>query len=246
MTVPAKSGIYNSETQTIYPVSTSTWSGLSSTTWDSWKEWNHTPASQIVWYTPIQDLGPTSINFTLNIETVANAQVSYQVLTSTTGAFAGEETVTVIASGATGVTSFSGRFFFVVVIADKIATTPYINSISVTYSTTGSRVLNYSQVDSSTLSGTSSSRTLPLGTVVSRVTDVKIMAYQAASAYNVDAYVTNTPTSKFLIPNVISRSTNSIAFSLVGVDAQPRDGVCDITVQALPEQYMSGNNLITR
>ena len=244
MAIPAQSGVYNATTQTIYAESNSTWSGLSGKTWDTWNQWSYSTQDTITWYAPVVDFGAKITNFTLDVEVESNATVTYKVYTTLIGDFT-DAVETIITSGQTGISSFTGRACLVVVIASRIIESPMITSIKVATSNAGAIVLNFSQIDSSTLAGTNTNRTLPLGTTVGKVTDVKIMP-NTVTAYNLDVYVTNTPTSTFVIPKVISRGTNAINFALVGVDNQPRDAVVDITVQALPEQYMSGNYLKTR
>lgn len=245
MAIPTQSGVYNEATNTIYAASNSTWSGLSSKTWDTWNAWAYSTQDTITWFAPRIEFGSVSKTFTLDIETESNATISYKVYTSQTGFF-DDYVETVIASGSTGVSSFTGRSCLIAVIATRIIEMPMITSIKASANVDNSLiVLNFSQIDSSTLSGTNTNRTLPLGTTVSQVKDVKIMP-NTVTAYNLDVYVTNTPTSTYVIPKVISRGTTSINFALVGVDNQPRDAVVDITVQALPEQYMDGNNLKTR
>lgn len=234
---------FDGVTGQIFPNGTSTWSGLSGRTWSSWRNWNYDYDTQIVYYVSILNgLGLTPKYFTLRIQTDSNSPITYEVYTSTTGAFTGEETKTVIEPGDTGVTGFYGNTCKIAVIANSAGLPPQINSIQFQYTTVGEKQLTYSQVNTANLSGTSSARTLSLGTDVGGIVDVKIQPYET-TAYNLDVYVTNTPTSTYLIPKVISSTTTSLTFALVGVDNQPRDGIVDIALKTLPLQYMDGNNL---
>jgi hypothetical protein len=243
MSRPTTSGYYDGTTNKIMPASNSTWDGLSGTTWDAWNIWNYNPATQIVWYAGITDMGPM-LNYTLSIETVSTGTVSYQIYTSNTGQFTGEESETIIASGANSVNSFTGRFCLVYVIADKLTDALSISDIKITPSTAGLE-LTYKDIDSSTLAGTSSSRTLPLTTPVSMIIDMLITP-QEVTAYNLDLYVSSTATSTYVIPKIISKSINGPTFALVGIDNQPRNATVDILIKALPSQYMDGNNLKIR
>ena len=243
MSRPTTSGYYDGTTNKIMPASSSTWSGLSGTTWDAWNIWNYNPATEIVWYAGVIDMGPM-LNYTLSIETISTGLVSYRVYTSSTGQFTGEESETLISSGANSVNSFTGRFCLVYVIADKLTDALSISDIKITPSTAGLE-LTYKDIDSSTLDGSSTSRTLPLITPVSMITDMLITPQQV-TAYNLDVYVTNTATSTYVIPKVISKSINGPTFALVGVDNHPRDATVDILIKALPSQYMDGNNLKIR
>jgi len=246
MTLLAQSGVYNSATQKIYAESNSTWSGLSGKTWKDWTEWSYSTLNTILWYAPEISLGSQAVNFTLNIKTDSNAAITYKVYTSLTGDYASDGVETIIEPGAVQIFSFFGRYCLIGVQADRITELPTISSIQAEASLVGAISIEFSKVDTSTLAGSSASRVLPLGKTVSRVTDVKIMPYETASPYALDVYVTNTPTSTFLIPKVVSIGTTSINIALIGVDNHARDGVVDVTVKALPEQYMDGNDLKTR
>lgn len=243
MTLPAIKGTYNQTTQKVYPPSTSTWSGLSGSTWANWTNWAYSTENEIVWRIPQINLGSTAKNFTLNIDTVAEGLVSYKIYTSMTGYMEGEETETVIANGATNVPSFYGRFLEVYVIVTKVLDMPTLSSAEITINDTAPTQIKFSNLDSSTCEGTVTNRIIPLRTNVSRIVDINIEPKETATPYNLDVYVTNTPTSTYLIPKVISKSNTSPRFALVGVDNQPRDGIVDITLSVLPEQYMSGNSL---
>lgn len=224
----------------VFPTGTTTWT--SSSTWGDWKNWNKDYSTQVVYYIGVISIDAIPRTFNLNIQTDSNSQISYEVYTSTTGAFAGEETVTAIDPGDTGITGFYGSHLMVAIIADSLGELPIINSIQYQYSSSGEKQLSYSQVDTSTLSGTSSARTLNLGTSIGGIVEIKIQPYET-TAYALDVYVTNTATSTYLIPKVIGSNATSVTFALVGVDNHPRDGIVDIGLKTLPLQYMDGNNL---
>lgn len=247
MAIPAINGNYNFNTGKIYPDSTGTWGGLSSTTWDSWNAWAYETPDDLVWWMPDIDLGRIPKNFTLDIETVAEGTVSYKIYTSLTGDYLGEETETVVSPGDTDVPSFYGRFVFVVVIVSRVGSTmPVLLNTNIQVNDSNVLEFKLPNTDTSTLDGTSSSRSFRVNKPISAVTDLVIVPHETASPYNLDVYVTNTPTSTYLIPKVISKDPSAITFALIGVDNHARDGVVDITVRALPKQYMSGNNLKTQ
>jgi hypothetical protein len=56
--------------------------------------------------------------------------------------------------------------------------------------------------------------------------------------------VSDTATSEILIPVIKSKNTTTPTFALYGIDNDPRDGVVDITVTALPRQAMFRGNLV--
>lgn len=241
MILPTTKGYYNELTQQVYPPSTSTWGGLSSTTWDTWKEWAYSTEDQIVWDMPMMILSNTQRHFTLNITTTANGVVSYKIYAST-GLDDGE-VETIVSPGDKNVPSFYGRFLRVYVIVDKVVTTPTLSDCVINVNYADTIDYKFTDLDSSTCEGTQTGRIVPLTTSVSRIIEMTIEPHETASPYNLDVYVTNTPTSTYLIPKVISKNPSSPTFALVGVDNHPRDGIVDITIRTLPNQYMDGNNL---
>jgi hypothetical protein len=241
MALPANTGYLDLDQGIVFPNSTGEWSDY--TSWDSFTSWTGTPADPLIWVSDIVDLGEVR-SFCLKIITEAQGEVSYDVYISTTGAFDGEETLTSIAHGATGVASFTARWFAVAVKVAATSGVNILNGFEIT-ATEQTITFDYNSLDTSTLSGTSADRTLTLKRVVSQVVDLQITP-QAVTAYNLDVYVTNTPTSTTVIPRIISKGTSTVNFALVGVDNQPRDALVDIKVTATPEQYMQGNNLLVR
>jgi hypothetical protein len=242
MTIPAQSGYYDNSTGYIRPASSDTWDSHSGLTWDSWTSWDK-PLSTIVWYQPVVDLRQVK-NFTLNITTDSTGLVSYDIFVSNNGLFQGEETQTTVSHTATSVASFTGRYILVVVTCayNNIGLT--LGNCLITPVTTGVVELRYNNLDSSTLSGSSSSRTLPLTQDVSQIIDIVITPHEVTS-YALDLYVSSTATSTYVIPKIISKTISGPTFAMVGLDNKPRDAIVDIIVKALPTQYMSGNNLVS-
>jgi hypothetical protein len=238
------SGYYNEDNQTIYPISAATWSGLASTTWATWTEWAYSTADTIIWPTEAIFMGnnPQAVNLEIICE--STGQVSYKVYTSNTGVYAGEETETVIGHSATDVPAFKARFIKVVVYSSKInGVTPTISQITVTAKDPKANEYFIADLDSSACAGSNTARQIPLPTQMGTIIDIKITP-QTVTAYALDVYVTNTATSTYLIPKVISKNSLTPTFALVGVDNQPRDGVVDIIIKSLSSSVMSGNNLI--
>jgi len=241
MAIPNQSGYFDNATQVVRPLSSDTWTAHSGSTWDSWKSWD-TPNSTIVWYAPLVDLGSNK-SFTLNITTVSSGIVSYQVFTSITGQFQGEETTTTIASGATNVSSFSGQYILVVVTATYNNQSLTIGNITIIPVASTVKELLYKDLDTSTLSGSSSARTVPLTQPVSQILEVFVTP-KTVTSYALDLYVSDTATSNYVVPRVISKTTSGPVIALVGLDNQPRDAVVDILIKALGNQSMVGNNLV--
>ena len=103
-----------------------------------------------------------------------------------------------------------------------------------------------SDIDTSTLSGTTAARTLVLPRTVSSIIDMIVTPKKLTSAYTLDLYVSSTQTSTQLVPQIVSKSATTPQIALFGLDNQARNGVVDVAIWALPEQYMDGNNLTTR
>jgi len=243
MSLPNNTGYLDQNLNQVFPNNTGTWADLSGTTWASWKTWTQKPVTILQWLSdPL--IFPELTTFNLKITTVANGNVSYDVYTSTTGAFTGEETITTVNQGDTNIPSFTAIMAFVLI---KVTRTQGINTLdSVEIKANDSRVnILLKDIDTSTLSGTTAARTLALPRAVSGVIDMIITPKKLASAYTLDLYVSSTQTSTQLVPQIVSKSSTP-QIALYGLDNQPRDGVVDVAIWALPEQYMDGNNLTTR
>ena len=244
MALPAINGLLDAELNQVFPSNTGTWNDLSGTTWANWNQWITKPSNPMTWLADIIDLGAVK-TVNLKITTDANGLVAYDVYTSSTGAFAGEEALTTIAQGATGVASFTCQYIAVVV---KVTQTQGLNTLNaVELKANDSRVnILLKDISTSTLTGTSSARQLVLPRTVSGIVDMIITPHQTSSPYTLDLYVSSTQTSTQLVPKIVSKSAAAPTVALTGLDNQPRDGVIDVAIWALPEQYMDGNNLTTR
>ena len=258
MSLLTATGTLDLEANVVFPNNTGLWSDLS--TWDAFTSWIMTPANPLIYLSDIQDLGEVR-DFCLKIVTDAVGSVAYTVYTSTTGAFAGEEAYVDIAQGATGVTSFTARYYIVAISVTQTSGLNVLNGFETTV-TTQTISLDLDAVDTSTLVGTTAARTLALPRSVGEIFDLQITPWET-TAYNVDFYVSNTATSTTLIPRIVNKTGNYIqdsyfdtngyfeftytpVIALVGIDNVARDGVVDVFIRCLPEMYMSGNNLLVR
>lgn len=243
MTIPLSTGVLDAYTNEVYPADTATWDDISAYTWADYNQWTVNTDEYMLWVLdPI--VFPQVQDFCLKIQCTADGIVDYLVYTSTTGEFAGEEILTEITNGATSVTGFTG---LACVVVAKVWKTVGVNKLTGIEVTTTTRTIGetISDADTSTLGGTSASRQISLTRNYSKITDIAIHA-RAAIAYAPDVYVTNYPTSTTLIPRVVSKSNVSPTFALLGIDGKDRDGVVDIQITGLPEQYMQGNNLLIK
>lgn len=233
----------NAAEDRVYPTDTDTWSNLPSH-WDDWSSW----------YTDIPDVGiffcdyalrpgPADY-FNLTIETVANGIVSYEIYTSPTGEFTGEETTHTIDNGATSIEGFFGIAFLVAVKVQRVNGINTIDSILIT-ADNATVTETQSNIDTSTLGGTQTARIIPTVRSFSSIREMDISVHET-TAYALDLYVSNYATSKTLIPRVVDKTASAPKIALLGIDGSPKDGVIDITFKGLPEQYMQGNNLLVR
>ena len=242
MALPAVTGELDPEQNIIIPNDTGAWSELS--TWDSWTTWNFKPVSTMLWLTDLINLGEVK-TVNLKITTTANGSVAYDVYSSSTGLFNGEETLTAITSGQEDIPAITAQF---IVVAVKVTQTRGLNTLeSVEIKANDAKVnILLKDVDLSTLAGTSSSRTLVLPRKVSAIIDIIITPKELASAYTLDLYVSSTQTSTQLVPKIVSKTRSGPQIALTGLDNQPRNGTVDVSIWALPEMYMQGTDILTR
>lgn len=243
MAIPLPTGQLDTVTGEVLPLDSGTWTDIADYTWDNWTNWSTDTAEYMLWAMPMIRM-PVAQDFNLKIICDADGSVDYLVYTSTTGEFAGEETETIILNGDADVVGFNGLF---VVVVAKVWKTIGVNKINNIQVTTTNRTTGETQidVDSSTLAGSISSRQISLTRTYSKITDITINAH-AVTSYTQDVYVTEYPTSTTVIPRVISKNRTTPTFALIGVDNKNRDGVVDIRINGLPQQYMQGNNLLIR
>lgn len=239
MAIPSNTGYLDNVTQRVLPYDNATqWSDYA--TWDSYTQWIANFADPLVYVMDPIDLGRDGY-FNLTIQTVADGEVSYKIYTSTTGAFTGEETETVIASNATNVSAFQGRYVIVAVLVASISTIPSITNVVVRPNTTTYSV-SRSGIDTTTLGGSTSAREIDFSRNASHVWAVDIKA--EGTSYNQDVYVTDYEAATTLIPTVVSKSTTGITFKLVGLDNVARDGTISYEMVLLAGMNMVNGNLI--
>lgn len=222
-------------TGTIKALGSGRWGDVSS--WSNFTDYITTKLP-IIWTAPQLDLGKIQY-FTVSVETEFQGTPNYfEISVSDTGEFAGEETVYKILDGNTNVSAFYGRYVYVTFSV----TGPELSQMTVTTDTT-TRLIKFNNVQTSTLSGTASSRQLPITNPISQIVDMQISVVASAS-YNMDVYVTDYLASTTLIPQVISKSGTTPTFRLVGLDNVPRNGLVDIWVEALPRQAAINGNMV--
>jgi hypothetical protein len=243
MTIPLTTGVLDVETNEYHPVDQGTWADISALTWDDWEAWTVNPADFMWWVSNPINFGVQQ-DFNLKIVAEANGTIDYYIYTSATGEFDGEEVETEILNGAQDVPGFTG---IAVIVAAKVNKTVGINKLSgITITAT---TLNISEtltnVSTSTLPGSITARQLPTARNYSIISDVNVSCREV-TAYNVDLYVSNYATSTTLIPRVVSKTRTAPTIALTGIDGSNKDGIVDVIITGLPQQYMRVNNLLIR
>jgi hypothetical protein len=232
--IPFADGILDEVSGTIKATGTARWSTLS--TWADYTRYQQ-QLNPIRWTTPMIDVGEIKY-FTLAIESDFDGDLSYRVYVSATGEFRGEETEYAIENGDYDVPAFFGRYAHVTAYVSG----PELRRMTVT-SNSNKNTRSLFNVNTNSLGGTSSNRTLTIDPPVSGILDMQIHV-KAADAYAVNLYVSDSATSEVLIPVVKSKSSTAPSFALYGIDNDPRDGVVDITLTTLPRQAMISGNLV--
>ena len=234
--IPYSQGILDPFSNTIKAQGFGRWGNLQGTSWNTFNSYVNT-FLPIRWTSSLIDTGEVDY-FNIAISSEFEGSLSYRIYVSETGVFAGEETEYLIENGNTNISAFYGRFVYVT--AECTGTELVKMQI-----TTDKEMLEISlkNVNTSTLGGTVSERILTLANPVSLITEIAIHP-QAATVYAVNLYVSNTPTSQVLIPVVKSKAGTTPSFVLYGIDNDPRDGVVDITIKAMPRQVMASGNLL--
>jgi hypothetical protein len=246
-------GILDVVTGTIKADGVSRWNNFGS--WRNFGDYRGV-LSEIVWTAPLIDVGELKY-FTISTDAEFDGTMSYEIYTSTTGVFQGEETKTTVTNGDFDIAAFYGRYVYVTA---RVSGNELRNLNITTSSVTQTQTLR--DVDTSTLAGTISSRAIPLLRPVSRVMNI-VISPKTTTAYAVDLYVSNTATSEVLIPMVVSKADaepyfitdyivtdyyvegSTPSFVLYGLDNQARNGIVDINLEVLPRQVMTGGNIVT-
>lgn len=246
-------GILDAVSGTIKAEGISRWNN-----YGSWKNFGDYRGilQEIKWTAPLIDVG-TIKYFNISTDAEFDGTLSYEIYTSTTGAFQGEETKTTVIEGDFDVSAFYGRYVYVIA---RVSGSELRKLDITTSSLTKTQTLR--DVDTSTLAGTISARAIPLTAPVSRVMNIVIVP-KTTTAYAIDLYVSNTATSEVLIPMVVSKADaepyfitdyivtdyyvegSTPSFVLYGLDNQARNGIVDINLEVLPRQVMTGGNIVT-
>lgn len=229
-----RQGDFNDSLGSIHAVSNPTWT--QAPTWEDFSSYQGEPLP-IIWTSDVQDLGEVKY-FTLDIQTRAQGFVEYYTIyVSETGLFTGEETEYRINNDNYNIPGFYGRYYAVQV---RVSGTD-LYSMEMTASSE-TKTIKLTNVSTSTLTGSASARTLSLNYPVSAIMDIDIKI-KTTTPYIPNLYVSDTNSSVALIPVVVSKSSTAPQIALYGIDNEPRDGIVDVTITALPRMVMFAGNI---
>jgi hypothetical protein len=225
-TVTIITGSYSDYKQAYISGNADTWNTLSGSTWAAWPRWNNDNTGVTIQLD--DDLNTSSVR-TASLQINLQGDPTYQLKVSNSGAFAGEETTINFAAG-TPYSIPAGRYYRwrIAVAEGSTGVVPEIRSFNTVY---GSNVGTEYQraIDTSTLSGTISGRTVThnFGTVYS----VDMTTYNSTiwtDRYYAlpDSFSVSTISP---VPGIVSTSPLSIVLrDHMGVAV---DGFVDITIR---------------
>ena len=251
MALPNIDAIFDAGLNGYVARNTGTWANLS--TWDSWTGWINLPANAVTVSSTITDRGSIGY-FNIRTEIEALGNITYRVFASTTGNFAGEETITSITSGTSNLAAFYGRYYTVEASAYSTGELPRIDSFVVT-DTDQRLTLIYSDLETANLTAVGSGRRIDLGRVVSAVTTVQLTVHEPPAAnitYDTENYYLETPQDNYTVPYIVSKDRTGPVFVLRNLNLGQTANMSvpgyrvDATVTVLPEQIHDGRNLTTR
>jgi hypothetical protein len=271
MAITTSTGILDTSLGYIVAGSDSTWAATSSTTWENLLTWNPTPANPLIWAAAPLDLGVVG-TFNVNVSTVYQGDLQkYEIWTSTTGAFAGEETLYTINEGDENVTAFYGRYVLVAAWVYQAGAPTALIEMIITASQQAID-LSIPDVDSSTLptfvsvvstATVPQARVLDIGRRVSAVVDAHFTPRYISTAsggYSVPGdqfeYFEQFNFGAVTLPAVVQKrlvtTSTQIAsgcatvFILQNQNGDIIDNTVDARIRCLPEQFMQNGQLLTR
>lgn len=230
-----KIGTIDPQTGYVVAENTTTWGDYADFTWGTLPSWKISYAP-IRWAAPLLDIGSVKY-FTLDIEAQFTGTINYLIYTSTTGEFAGEETETYVSEGDT-VPLFYARYVRVV----ALVTGKEFRNLNIT-TNTSTVSLQLTDVDTTTLSGTTDNKQLDLDAInLSGIIELDIIP-RSVNSFTLDVYVTDYPNSTVVVPTVINKTQGR--FALYGLDNFPRDGIIDARIVGLPSMVMNNGQIVS-
>lgn len=243
-------GYYDDIDNTYFNYGTGTWDDV--TDWSLWSTWVTAPRETLYLTFNQQNLGQVETVNILSDGEYRGIPHFYVYYSATTGDFSDEANYSTlhITNGMTNIPSITAQYFTIKLALDydNVQGFQYFRNINyrVSEDSTVGKVISFGNIDSSTLSGTTSDRVYTVPTTVGAIDNVQITSRGSAS-YDVDLYVAHSPTSIKTFPQLLSISGNRVHLTFVGIDGRNRDSHFDISMNVNPEWYMdSDGNLKER
>ena len=248
-TLPTPTGSLDINTNTIIPNDNGTWAlfDTNGQDWDSLTNWVTAPVSPMITVSEELDLG-ISTTFTLQITTEVVGSISYTVYTTDDNAWVpASTTATIIASDAENIPAFTGRYVRVAASITSPSILAQLISMELSAGTKRFDIL-LNDINSSTLTGTSTARMINLGRNVSHVINLQITPHKASG----NTWVTSTSgyteatISKLSTAIIVDKLAGHANIAFINAEGSYVDSTFDAVAYVLPEQYMSDNNLAVR
>jgi hypothetical protein len=271
MAITTATGVLDFNLGYIVPGSNSTWVGTTGTTWDNLLSWNPTPVNPLIWVTEPIDFGTTDY-FNVSISATYTGDLTkYEIWTSSTGAFNGEETKFTINEGDTNVTAFYGRYVRVAAWVYQTGSTTNLQDLQIKLTSqaidisksdvSSSGLPTWTSIDSTATVGLA--RVLDIGRRVSAVVNVHLTpnyVTTGSGGYSIpgdnNQYFEQFDYGQVTIPSIVRKrivttattvaSGCGTAFILQNQNGDVVNGTVDVRIRALPEQYMLNGQLSTR
>jgi hypothetical protein len=249
MTIQRNNGIIDyRDNGRYFSPGTNDWSVV--TSWVDFDNWNKNPISTLYLLTDKIDLGQIeTVNIIANLSARGTAHY-YIYYNSTTSVF-NDSTVNYttlhVTNGMTAIPSITARYIWLVLALDYDATQGFQYFDNINYrASSEAKTLRYSNLSSSSYSGSASDRLITLGSTIGGVKN-SLITSRGSATYNVDMYVARSTTSNKTYPEIISTGTNGIHLTFIGIDGASYDSTFDMQVDITPEWYMdSTGNLKER
>jgi hypothetical protein len=272
MAITTATGQLDANLGIVVPITNGTWVSTTSTTWDNFLTWDLAPVDPLIWISDAVDAGSLGY-WNIKVSTVASGDVrTFEIYTSTTGAFEGEETKTTINNGDANIQAFYGRHFRVG--AFVYATGPNNNLQNMSITVTDFKLdISKSDVAFNTLPTWTSvettatlaqARVLDIGRKVSGVVGVHItpnFISTASGGYAVPGddfqYFEQFNFGQITMPSIVKKLVITTATSVesgcgTAFVLQNQNGdflttaTVDVLLKVLPEQFMTQGQLLTR
>jgi len=225
MALPNNTSIFDSVTNTMVPFTLGTWGNLTSSTWESWTNWNFLSANVMTVITPVVDRGTTTW-FNLEIIADVSGNISYGVFVSNTGVFDGEEIRTEITPNTSNLAAFYGRFY---AVAANVSGLSQLALRSITVTDSNRRFdIQLNDVDTQNLvaGADPGTKILPVNRTISAVTNMQVTAHNPTASSTTYLPTANGPTGYIVnyngpsttLSNIVTSSGSVVEYLAMAID----------------------------